>query len=72
MIMENVKYFGEQLDGFQGVKGCKEYKFLEEHLTQSLVALENIDPKGMVFQGVEYLFIRSFKKCNHFDEMMEF
>ena len=45
MIMDNVDYLKEKLSVFGGMKGNKEYRFLQEKFTEKLLALDRIDIK---------------------------
>ena len=46
IIMDNVLHLEEKLEEFRGVKGSKEYKFLEVQFTRKLSALDGIDARG--------------------------
>ena len=68
-IMNNVSYLEEQLCEFQGVKGCKHYRLLEEKFTQKLVALDDIDTKGSEF--IRQQRKESIKAINDFLRILE-
>lgn len=45
-VMNEVKALEESVNNFQGVKGDKDYKYLEEMLTRSLLKLDSVEAEG--------------------------
>lgn len=46
-IVEEVKKWDEQVNSFQGSKGDKQYRYLDEYLTRSLLKLDQIETNGI-------------------------
>ena len=44
--MDNVLELNSKIEGFQGDKNSKEYRFLDEMLTRNLLALDGIETAG--------------------------
>lgn len=44
--MNEVKALEESVNNFKGVKGDKDYKYLEEMLTRSLLKLDSVEAEG--------------------------
>jgi len=69
MIMDNVPDIDEQINMFRGRKGSKDYSFLEEKLTQKLIALNGIDIKGNEYLRKQRA--ESLKTINRFLSILE-